>query len=85
MLHWKTISISLLAWMDYSLEGGHTRVVVNTVDNRGKSETPAFKMLIEESSSERELRREATDAESDEAVLEVDMFAAGMYQCSKLL
>ena len=41
------------------------RVVVSTVFRRGKSETPASRMAIEESRRDRELRREETEAERE--------------------
>lgn len=44
---------------------GLTRVLVNTVLRRGKSEMPWSRMAMEESSREREERREETEAASD--------------------
>ncbi len=45
--------------------GGSTRVDDSTVFRRGKSEIPASRIEIEESSRVRELRREVTDALSE--------------------
>jgi hypothetical protein len=49
-----------------------TRVVVRTVDRRGKSLMPLSRIAIEESRREREERRDATEAER-EAADEVDI------------
>lgn len=43
-------------------EGRQTRVLDKTFLSLGKSDIPESRMLIEESSNERELRREVTDA-----------------------
>lgn len=52
---------------------GLTRVVVRTVDRRGKSLMPLSRIAIEESRREREERREATEAEREAADEEVDI------------
>lgn len=54
-----------------------TRVVVKTVDRRGKSLMPLSRIAIEESRREREERREATEAER-EAADEVDIIGVGV-------
>jgi len=70
----------------YRIEGGELRlgrskdeemrtlVDDNTVFRRGKSEIPESRMEIEESSRERELRREVTDAVSEARDWEVVIF-----------
>lgn len=53
--------------MHSKMEENITRVVVRTVDKRGKSFIPASRIAIEESRSESDERSEATEAESDAA------------------
>ena len=49
---------------------GQTRVELKTVFRRGKSEIPLSRMEIEESSREREERREVTEAVREAAACE---------------
>lgn len=56
------------------INGGPTRVELNTVFRRGKSEIPLSRMDIEESRRESEERREVTEAVREAAACEVDIF-----------
>jgi hypothetical protein len=64
-------SLAKEAWAEARDELGVSskcRVVVKTVDRRGKSAIPASRMEIEESRREREERRDETEAEREVAV-----------------
>jgi hypothetical protein len=55
------------------VQGNRTRVVVRTVDRRGKSLIPASRMAIEESRSDNEDRNDDTEAAREAADDPVDI------------